>query len=293
MKKLVTIGLLAAASVLSFSATAYESVSANAVVTSIPGGLPYSLEQGGEYTQSPTSNSYLWKQPVQVDFGGRFEKHGLLCITMKGVPDTKFYHRGYYLNLQAENGHESHFTQFGSWNTGKEDEHCTRYPYFESMGSNMNLMLSISGGKTEFDSEVLHVDQIVFTLKGFNWIPDETTPISNCAAGEVYVDAIKHAVSPLSVDGDYLTCDVDPNVTYEMTLESPILDAMHDEQGGKSFKNVGLTYNNERGERVITSIVQNEKTYVTTDGLVSFFYADSNENNAGGVSVKFKRTNLD
>ncbi|WP_210499165.1 hypothetical protein [Vibrio crassostreae] len=121
----------------------------------------------------------------------------------------------------------------------------------------------------------------------------ETPPLS-CSDGLVFVDATENSISPANGTHAYVECELEPNITYEMkVVKVDEANGVHNTDTTAKFENVAATFVKPTGEKRIDTINNYEKTYITTDGSVKFFYSDENDNNFSGNYVEFKRVNLD
>lgn len=102
----------------------------------------------------------------------------------------------------------------------------------------------------------------------------------------VLVNTNEHTVTS---DGALSTRTIDSGVTYLVKVIEN--NATHDGLG-HSFSNIGISYVDSNGDRVIASVDASD-TYITTNGEVSFFFVDADYEQSGTAKISLKRVNID
>lgn len=103
----------------------------------------------------------------------------------------------------------------------------------------------------------------------------------------IYVSATKNCLGP--GDGKYKRMRVPKNVTYVITVKR--MNAVFNTDDNAKFGNVVVMYVEPPRKMMIKTIKPGEKTYVTTEGNLLFFFVDDPDLNKGGALLEVKRVN--
>lgn len=107
-------------------------------------------------------------------------------------------------------------------------------------------------------------------------------------SGEILtLNAEQHTVN--TINGSYLTHLVEPKTVYSVSVMKN--DANHNADGDK-FGSVGLTFIDTDGVKRLVAI-EDKAVFVSTQGEMNFFLADSDEDNTGKVLLNIKKVNID
>ena len=101
----------------------------------------------------------------------------------------------------------------------------------------------------------------------------------------LYVSATKNCLG--LGDGKYKRMRVSKNVTYVITVKR--MDAVFNTDDNAKFGNVAVMYVEPPRKMMIKTIKPGEKTYVTTEGNLLFFFVDDPDLNKGGALLEIKR----
>jgi|OM-RGC.v1.019198867 hypothetical protein len=100
----------------------------------------------------------------------------------------------------------------------------------------------------------------------------------------IFIDAAANALGPNG--GEYVRVVVDPNVLYEVSVES--IDAIFNTQEGGDIVEVGVMYVEPPRRMKIESISQGVSARIRTEGNVYLFFVDDALLNSGGAQVSIE-----
>lgn len=294
MKKMVLAALLSVSAIGQVSAEVLTEASATVYLSDISDSYPVRLD-------APESSSLFYpKGRMYANFNGQFKSVKEICFSANiqssnpQVTQRNFYLWGYSPELDATGAIQT--IKYVQDDGTKSNISCIQTVTLtdDLAKGEMSELYRIAVSGSQHTESYLMVDNITVTVKG-EFIPNESVPETpvGCSEGLVYINGQYNSVG--YSQGDYLTCDLEPNITYEMlTVNKGESSPIHNTSTFAEMQNVGVVYNKPDGTRRIKTISDVDNTYITTDGSVSFFYADpTGEDNDGGNYVKFKRVNLD
>lgn len=291
MKNFLYLSVGAALGAASFASSASEEVSTTLFLTDVAGGYPYYLENGGELADG--YDGYLYrKRQGHFELGGHFEDADQICFTISQTPNTESGIRKIMLDAIDTSGNKIKrvggvVTKEGVPKCYSYSKHYEQYPTF----SHWNVEIgSYRSRHEDFIPDVV-VDDITITVKGKRWSSDQVVPsATNCEQGRAYVSAVENSISPSSkYSGTAVSCEIEANAVYELTLPSGISDAISNNVTSGGFHNVAVSYVSEYGSKVFSFVSESAPTYIKTQGIVQFAFLDSPEDNEGGVVVNFKK----